>query len=61
VLHIDERGVEAGKADDFDDLRIGNAARMLPSASPPAFMMGLTRFSCMDSSCILTFSRCARG
>jgi len=26
VLHVDERGVEAGMADDLDDLRIGDAA-----------------------------------
>jgi hypothetical protein len=28
VLHIDERGVEAGEPDQLDDLRVGDAADM---------------------------------
>lgn len=28
VLHVDECSVETGMADDFDDLRIGNAANV---------------------------------
>ena len=34
VLHVDERGVKAGKADNFDDLRVGDAAGMGAEGEP---------------------------
>ena len=34
VLHVDKGGVEPGKPDDLDDLRIGDAADMGPEGEP---------------------------
>ncbi len=34
MLHVDKGGVEPGEADDLDDLRIGDAARMRAEGKP---------------------------
>ena len=34
VLHVDKGGVEPGKTDDLDNLRVGYAARMCPEGEP---------------------------
>lgn len=34
VLHVDKGGIEPGKADDLDDLRVGDAAGMRAEREP---------------------------
>jgi hypothetical protein len=44
VLHIDERGVEAGEPDQLDDLRVGDTADMgAERETAPSRRMRLTR------------------
>jgi len=57
VLHVDKGGVKPGKADDLDDLRIGDAADMGPEGEPPPLMIRLTRFSCMALLLIAFFGK----
>ena len=54
VLHVDEGRIENGEPDQFDDLRIGDAADMGPR-SEAAFAQDarFTRFSFMSSPCLL--------